>query len=156
MDQDKKEKLSEMDSRWNFEKEIQVPNKSHRVNWRIIMSEYNHLQDTHGDLYMTIDKLPCPSGLDKARQWYWNRKEKGYEATIHNSQIYNFFEKLAFELEISVGEAVSKVINDKETLRDYFDLGQTVNVSMNNVDAMDTRENSQVSKDELKELIEDE
>lgn len=156
MDQDKKEKLSKMDSRWKFEKEIQVPNERHRVNWRIIMSEYNHLQDTHGDLYMTVDKLPCPSGLDKVKQWYRNRKTKGYNATIHNSQVYRFFEKLACELEVSVGEAVSKVINDKEALREYFDLGQTVNVTMNNVDAMDTREKSQVSKDELQELIEDE
>jgi hypothetical protein len=56
-------------------------------------------------------------------------------------------------MDVSIGQAVFKVLYEKDELRDYFDLGKTVNVSMNNVDAMDTQESS-VSKSELEEFIE--
>ena len=154
MDEDKKKELAEFDQRWNFEKTVQVPT-TQDLDWQKVRAVFNDLQSDQGDLYMTIANLETPQGFDTLRQWYRNRKQNGEEVTFHHSQVYNFYVKLANEFNVSVGKAVFKVLYEKDELRDYFDLGKTVNVSMNNVDLMDTEESS-VSRDELEEFIEDE
>jgi len=154
MDQDKKQELAETDKRWKLEKTVQVPEVSH-IEWADVKTQFNILQDNQGDLYITIAKLPIPTGIDKARLWIKNKRQDGKQVTFHHSQVYNFYLKLAYELDVSVGKAVYRLLYDSDNLRDYFDLGKTVNISMNNVDAMDTAENSNVSRDELEEFIED-
>jgi len=159
MNEEKKQELAEFDERWKFEKTIQVPiNDSLRqaLDWQKVRGKFNQLQDNNGDLYMTIANLELPSRIDKAKMWYRNRKQEGEPVTFHHTQVYNFYLKLAHELDVSVGEAVHKIMFEQDQLREYFDLGKTVNVSINNVDAMETAESSNVSKDELEEFIEDE
>jgi hypothetical protein len=152
MDQDKKQELAETDKRWNFEKTVKTPVET---DWEEVKDEFNQLQGDQGDLYMTISNLELPTAVDKLRQWYRNKTGFGeHEVTFHHSQVYNFYFKLAYELEICVGEAVKMLLKSKEELRDHFELGETVNVSINNVDSMDTSESS-VTRDELQELLED-
>jgi len=159
MDNQKKQELAEFDERWKFEQTINVPTDERiveAVEWQKVRKMFNQLQDNNGDLYMTIANLELPSKIDKAKLWYRNRKQEGEQVTFHHTQVYNFYLKLAHELDVSVGQAVHKIMFEQDQLREYFDLGKTVNVSINNVDAMGTAESSNVSKDELEEFIEDE
>lgn len=155
MDKQKKSELAEMDGRWNFEKQIQVPVEEMELDWDAVRSLFNNLQDGQGDLYMKTSSLPMPKRLERLKVWNRNRKQDGQTVTFHHSQVYNFYLKLANKLDTSVGEAVRKVLLETEELRKHFDLGKEVNVSINNVEAMDTSDTS-VSRSELEELIEDE
>ena len=155
MNKEKKQKLADKDPRWEFEKKVQVPNISGELDWETVKNLFNSLQENQGDLYMAIDKLDAPSRIEKAKLWNRNRKENGSTVTFHNSRVYNFYRDLANELSSSVGHAVFKLMTDKESLRNRFDLGKTVNVNVSDVGNMDTSK-SKVSKEELKEMIKDE
>lgn len=157
MDQEKKKELAEMDSRWSFEKTIEVPifGMEGPITWEKIRNAFNELQENQGDLYMTVDKLPEPSRLDKAKIWFGNKFTEGEKVTFHHAQVYRFYEKLANELGLVVGEAIYKVLFEKQELRKYFELGETVNVDIGSVGDV-APEKSKVSKDELQEMIDDE
>lgn len=160
MDKEKKKELAEMDGRWNFEKTFRTQNQ---VSWESARKTFNEIQENHGDLYMTVDKLELPGRLDRMRLWFkqWKYgKSYGRTMTFHHEQVYNWFLKLANELDMSVGRVLDKffVLDDEtvEWFRSYFDLGDTVNVEINSIDAMSEPEESKVSRDELEEMINDE
>lgn len=155
MNKEKKEELAEMDSRWNFEKTLQVPTLNGELGWEQVKDTFNKLQSDQGDLYMEVSKMPQPKRTDQLKLWYRQRKTSGEKVTIHHSQIYHWFRGLAQYLDISVGKAISRVIHDREELRKDLDLGDTVTVEMNSISQMDTREESEVSKDELEDMIQD-
>lgn len=152
MDEEKKKELAEYDARWEFEKQVQIPNISGGFDWEKVKNLYNNLQEEQGDLYMAVDKLPNPDRLESVKIWWLNRKTEGTTVTFHHSGVYRFYLKLANELEVSVGQAVFKLLSDKEALRKHFGLGGTVNVNFSEVGDMDTS-SSKVSKEELKEMI---
>jgi len=156
MDKQKKQELAEKDSRWSFEKTIQVPTQQSDLDWGQVKDTFNMLQGEEGDLYMEVSKMPLPKTKDKIWMWYRQYQTQGTNVTFHHSQVYEWFKALAHYLNVSTGEAVHKVLYNREELRETLDLGDTVNVSVNSVSSMDTRQETEVSKDELKEMIEDE
>lgn len=153
MDKEKKKELAEMDSRWDFQKTVKT---AENRGWDDLLNKYNNLQDQHGDLYMAVSKFSSPNFTDKAKMWLdsWHRDLEN-TVTFEHRQVYQWFEALAAHQQISVGHAVWKVFNKLDELRQELNLGETMNVEINNVDAMEKPEHSKVSKDELKEMIED-
>lgn len=168
MDQEKKKELAEMDSRWNFEKTVQAPGNTRiELTWEKVRDAFNQIQTDQGDLYMTIEKKPELNKSQKLKLWWRNKFNRSYSATVtfHHEQVYNWFEKLAWELDKTVGEAVIQFVYDAgdgkdpvkncQALREQLDLGDTVNVEVNNMGDMAEPKESKVSKDELQEMIND-
>lgn len=153
MDKQRKSELAEVDERWSFEKTVGIPETSHGDEWQHLKGLYNSLQEEQGDLYMRISSLPRPSRLDRLKVWGRDKTSSfNGEVTFHHSQVYNWFLKLAVYLDTGIGEAVQKVYNDIEGLREMFELGETMNVDIGHVDSMDTGD-SKVSKDQLQQMI---
>lgn len=158
MDKQKKEELAGFDDRWSFEKTVEVPVKQdfrEALDWEKIRYVFNDLQDSQGDLYMNVSKLGSPGLKEKLKLRYREFQASGEPVTFHHKQIFEWFEGLANHLEISVGEAVYKVLYEKESLRETLELGDTMNVNIGSVQDIEPEE-SKVGKEELKGLIEDE
>ena len=156
MNKDKKKELAEMDERWNFEKTVTVPTSEEGLDWEKLRTFFNSLQDDHGDLYMEVSKKPRPNKVFKFKNWIGQKKETGTKVSFHHSQVYDWFMKLAYELEVNVGEAVFQTLYNMDELRDKLGLGGTVTVEMNTMSEMGNPSESKVSKDELEEMINDE
>lgn len=156
MNKDKKQELAEMDERWNFEKTVTVPTSEEGLDWEKLRTFFNSLQDDHGDLYMEVSKKPTPGKLFRAKNWMGQKKETGTKVTFHHSQVYDWFMKLAYHLDVNVGEAVFQTLYNMDELRDKLSLGGTVTVEMNTMSEMGNPSESKVSKDELEEMIENE
>lgn len=153
MDKQKKQELAEMDSRWEFEKTVEVADD---IDWEDVRQKFNELQSNQGDLYMVVDKMDTPSLMQKVKIWFDGyHRSINNKVTFHHKQVYDWFSKLAAHYEISVGSAVWKVFNKEDELREELDLGNTVNVDIGSVGDVAPAE-SKVDKDELQELIEDE
>lgn len=158
MDKKKKEELASFDQRWNFEKTVTVPTHNYDklgVNWEQIREEFNELQESQGDLYMNVSKLDSPGLKEKLKLRYKEFQATGEKVTFHHMQIFQWFEGLANHLSISVGEAVYRVLYEKESLRETLDLGDTMNVNIGSVEDIEPKE-SKVGKEELQGLIKDE
>lgn len=158
MDKKKKEDLAEFDSRWNFEKTVTVPTHNYDklgVDWEQIREEFNELQSSQGDLYMNVSKLDNPAFREKLKLRYKEFQATGETVIFHHMQIFQWFEGLANHLSISVGEAVYRVLYEKESLRETLDLGDTMNVNIGSVQDIKPKE-SKVDEEELQGLIKDE
>lgn len=160
MDKQKKQELAETDGRWEFEKKVRTQNQ---VSWESARERFNELQTDQGDLYMTVDKLEQPTLLEKAKLWFKQKRygeDWGRTMTFHHEQVYNWYLRLANELDKPVGAVLDMLFvldeSTLEKLRDHFDLGDTVNVEVNAMGDMAEPKESQVSKDELREMINDE
>lgn len=157
MDKEKKKELAEFDKRWNFEKTVEVPTNEDMVealDWEKIRSLFNELQGDQGDLYMNVSKLDAPGLKEKLKLRYREFKVEGEPVTFHHKQIFQWFQGLANYLEISVGEAVYKVLYERESLREELDLGDTLNIDIGSVQSIEPEE-SKVDESELEALIED-
>jgi len=154
MDKDKKKELAEMDSRWDFEKTIRVPED---YSWEDVRERFNELQEKQGDLYMQVSKLPEPSLKEKIGMKFkaW-KTSSGEKLTFHHRQIFEWYQGLANHLNVTIGEAITKTFDDIQGIRESLELGEQVNVQINDLDDMSTAEGSKVSKDELQEMIDDE
>jgi len=155
MNKDKKQELAKMDERWNFKKTVKTRFED---DWDAVKNTFNWVQDNQGDLYMQVSKMDQPGRLYRLKMRYREfRSDRLVESvTFHHAQVYEWFEKLAYRLDCTVGEAVYKVEYEIDELRQVLDLGNTVTVEMNTMSEMGNPSESKVSKDELKEMIEDE
>lgn len=154
MDKQKKQELAEVDGRWGFEKKVKT---YAGYNWEEVLQCFNDLQEQHGDLYMKVSKLPIPGRLSRMRLYYKQKRDvmNTDPLTFHHKQVYDWFYCLAYRLDKSLGETVHLVMSDIQTVRDELDLGDTVNVQISSVEALETGEKSKVSRDELKGMIQD-
>lgn len=148
---------------WDFEKTVKVPVNIEAEwprNWEVVKSAYNELMEEHGDLYMHVSKLPEPGRMERIKlklRGYW--AEHTGKVKFQHEQVYRFFEALAVHLETDVGTAVHRVLYETEDLRDELGLGETLNVQFMDMGAGEPSketEDSKVSEDELKEMINDE
>lgn len=147
---------------WDFEKKVTVPVHRHdssKVDWSKVLTIFNDLQTSDGDLYMKVSKLPLPTGLDRYhigfKQWR-TRWEHSTEVTFQHRRVYNWFLRLAYKLGCTTGEAVAKTLYDKENLREELGLGQSVNVDIREYKTEVQRiEDAKVNRKELEELIDD-
>lgn len=153
MNKEKKKELAEMDSRWDFEKTVKT---RYEDDWEAVMNTFNWIQENQGDLYMEVSKLENPGFIDRIKLKVRELRNDDFkeEVTFHHSQVYDWFEALAHHLGISVGKAVYLVEYETKELRKKLDLGDTMNVEINSIDDMAEPEESKVSKDELKEMVE--
>lgn len=156
MDKQKKKELAEMDSRWDFEKDVKF---GYDVDWEYVRNLFNNLQQEQGDLYMKVSKMPIPSKMERLKLKYRGYKNKDFisdqshRITIHHQQIYDWFLRLANYLDVQIGYAIYMCDKGLTDLREQLGLGDTVNVEMNSIS--DLEKESKVSKDKLEEMIED-
>lgn len=167
MDKQKKQELAEFDERWSFEKTV---NKNgFNVSWEEAKNVYNGLiggpdlienseNNENMDLFLKIQDLEEPekSVVAKVKKKLGLTKEPETGLTFHHSSIYKFYRKLANELDVSVAEAVVKVRDKPEELRQHFDIGESSSYDVDHVSTMDTSESTFMESSELEELIEDE
>jgi hypothetical protein len=166
MDKEKKEELAEFDARWSFEKTV---NKhGYDVSWEDAKKTYNGLiggpditeeseSDENMDLFLKIQDLerPKPGFIHKIKNWLGLIEEPETGLTFHHSSIYIFYEKLADELNIPVAEAVVKLRDNPNDLREHFGIGETSSYDIDHVSTMDTSESTFMESEELEAMIED-
>lgn len=141
------------DNNWNFDKTVSTDLD---MDWKELLESYNDMQEAEADLYMVVEKLPKPEGLDKWKlKWRQYRHKADHSITFQHQKVYSWFQKLAYRLDLTVGEALHKWATQRNKIRQELELGETVKVEVNNLDSMDTSE-SKVSKQELQEMIENE
>jgi hypothetical protein len=167
MDKDKKEELAEFDQRWNFENTV---NKhGYNVSWEDAKRTYNGLiggpdlvEDSETgenmDLFLKIQDLdePKPGIIHRVKDYLGMVDEPEQGLTLHHETIHRFYEKLADELDSSIAEAVVKLRDNPDKLREHFGIGETSSYDIDHVSTMDTSESTFMESEELEAMIEDE
>lgn len=140
------------DKNWDFERKVSTDLK---ISWSDLLEEYNKMQDSQADLYMVVSKLERPEGLNKWKMRFKQFRYSGsQEFVFKHRKVYIWFQKLAYNLDLTLGETLVKWYRQRSEIRSELELGETVSVNINSLDSMNT-EDSKVSEQELQELIED-
>jgi hypothetical protein len=167
MDLEKKKELARFDGRWSFEKTV---NKDgHDVSWEDAKRTYNGLiggpdmteeseSDENMDLFLKIQDLerPKPGIIHRIKDYFGLIEEPEQGLTFHHETIYRFYEKLADELDSSIAEAVVKLRDNPNDLREHFGIGESSSYDVEHVSTMDTSESTFMESEELEAMIEDE